>query len=160
MIFDNYFREEYGSNHNSEVEAYKILKRDFYFDVGDEYDSFYDIESVVELFKIFKKMSAPELLIEIKAFSKSIGRSGSIELTFNGIPFDYQKDDTKYSDDDILNKINTFLQKHNICKERYIDFETKHVCCIGFMSIETYEKMKDKNLILLVDGIDEQERFW
>lgn len=160
MIFDDNFLEEHGPNYDSEIEAHKILKRDFYFDVGDEYDGFYDIYSFVEFFEIFKKMSAPELLIEIKTFSNSVGRSGNMKLTFNNIPFDYEKDDTKYSDDFICNKINVFLQKHNICKERFIDFETKHFSSIGFMSIEIYEKMKDKSFILLVDGIDDKERFW
>ena len=166
MIFDdNFFErpdikqyiEEYSANYDSEIEAREILKKSFYFDPGDDYKSFYDIESFVEFFEVLNKISAPQLLIEIKTFSNEISK---IELTFNNIPFDYEKDATRYSDDYIYDKINIFLQKHNICKERYIEFLTKHFSCVGFMSTETYEKMKDKNFILIMDGIDDQERFW
>ena len=166
MIFDDNFLnlpstiesiQDFGADFNYEINAKKILDRPFYFDDGDEYKHFYDTQSFITFFETLNQISSPELLIKVKSFSDF---TKEIELSINGFYFLYKKDDTRYSDDYICDKINVFLQQNSICRERFIEFLTRDFTCVGFMSIETYEEMKKNRLIHIMDGVDDKEHFW
>ncbi|MDJ1503337.1 hypothetical protein [Xanthocytophaga agilis] len=131
-----------------------LLKREFYCFL--DYKSFYDTESYVSVFHEFSTFCKPDLDFQVLSYDGPF-----IYLLIDGEELIYEKEDTHYSDDQLCDKLNLFLCERTTCSLRFSQFHVSDWTCIGLMSKEQYDVMKQLQLVPLVEGeIDSQEMFW